>query len=249
MSGRAARILIVEDEPTIAIALQDDLELEGYEVEVVGDGAAGAERALGGEHDLILLDLMLPRKDGFTVCRELRAAGIGTPIIMLTAKGQEFDKVLGLELGADDYVTKPFSPRELTARIKAALRRASGAGEAGHAGRAPVAAELPTTYEFGDIKVDFGRCQAWRDGTEIALTAMEFKLLRTFLADAGQVLSIDELIERVWGPDVYLTDRVVYTHVNNLRRKIEAYPPHPRHLLTVRGMGYRFDLEPNLTSA
>ena len=146
MSGPAARILIVEDEPTIAIALQDDLELEGYEVEVVSDGAAGAERALGGEHDLILLDVMLPRKDGFTVCRELRAAGIGTPIIMLTAKGQEFDKVLGLELGADDYVTKPFSPRELMARIKAALRRASGAREPGHAAQAAVVAAAKATH-------------------------------------------------------------------------------------------------------
>ncbi len=224
-----ARILIVEDELTIAVGLQDDLELEGYEVEVVDDGAAGAARALEGGHDLILLDVMLPGKDGFTICREVRAAGLRTPIIMLTAKGQEVDKVLGLELGADDYVTKPFSPRELVARIKAVLRRATDSPEA------------KQVYEFGNVKVDFARCQAWRKGQEVALTAMELKLLRAFLIHRGRVLSLDELIGQVWGREVHLTDRVVYTHINNLRSKIEADPARPRHLITVRGMGYRFD--------
>ena len=229
-----ARILIVEDEPTIAVALQDDLELEGYEVEVVGDGESAAARALDDDHDLILLDLMLPKKDGMTVCREVRDAGIDTPIIVLTAKGQEVDKVLGLELGADDYVTKPFSPRELVARIKAVLRRADATRASGHD------TDLPETCEFGDIKVDFAGCRAWRNGDEIGLTALELKLLRAFFAQRGRVLSIDDLIARVWG-NVYLSDRVVYTHVNNLRGKIETDPAAPRHVVTVRGMGYRFD--------
>jgi len=224
-----ARILIVEDEPTIAVALQDDLELEGYEVDVVHDGEAAVARALQREHDLILLDLMLPKKDGFTVCREVRGAGINTPIIVLTAKGQEVDRILGLELGADDYVTKPFSPRELVARIRAVLRRSSATPES------------EQVYELGDFNVDFGRCQAWRGGEEVALTALELKLLRVFLTHRGRVLSLDELIEQVWGSEVFLSDRVLYTHINNLRKKIEADPARPRHLITVRGMGYRFD--------
>jgi len=224
-----ARVLIVEDEPTIAVALQDDLELEGHDVEVVHDGEAAAARALQQEHDLILLDLMLPKKDGFTVCREVRGAGIDTPIIVLTAKGQEVDRILGLELGADDYVTKPFSPRELVARIRAVLRRSSATPEP------------EEVYEFGDFKIDFGRCQAWCGGEEVALTALELKLLRAFLKYRGRVLSLDELIEQVWGGDVFLSDRVLYTHINNLRKKIEVDPACPRHLITVRGMGYRFD--------
>lgn len=224
-----ARILIVEDEPTIAAALQDDLEFEGYDVEVVGDGATAASRAVQGNYDLILLDLMLPQKDGLTVCREIRAAGLSTPVIMLTAKGEEVDKVLGLELGADDYVTKPFSPRELLARIRAALRRGRETSP-----RASV-------YEFGEVKVDLGKCEVWRKGKKVDLTATEFKLLRTFLAQPGQVLTLDQLIEQVWGKDIFLTDRVIYTHINNLRSKIEAIPAKPRHIVTVRGIGYRFD--------
>lgn len=223
------RILVVEDEPTIAVGLQDDLELEGYTVEVVEDGATAADRALEGGYDLILLDVMLPQKDGFTVCREVRQAGLSTPIILLTAKGQEVDKVLGLELGADDYVTKPFSPRELLARIKAVLRRTNDS------------AQPDQIYQFGDVKVDFGRCEVSRTGKKVDLTAMEFKFLRAFLYHPGQVLTLDQLIEEVWGRDVFLTDRVIYTHINNLRNKIEANPTKPRHLITVRGIGYRFD--------
>ena len=237
------RILVIEDEPTIAALLRDDLEIEGYEVEVVSDGATGVSRALERNHDLILLDVMLPEKDGLSVCRELRAASLGTPIIMLTAKGHEVDKVVGLEVGADDYVTKPFSPRELAARIKAVLRRAGGARESD---RAP---QLGEVCEFGDVKVDFGRCQAWRRGKELALTAMELKLLGAFLRRPSLVLSLDEVIGQAWGPDVFLSDQVVYTHINNLRKKIEADPSNPRHLITVRGMGYRFDPAPNLSSA
>ncbi|MDA2924455.1 response regulator transcription factor [Acidobacteria bacterium AH-259-L09] len=223
------RILVVEDEPTIAAGLQDDLELEGYTVEVVEDGATAVDRALEGGYDLILLDVMLPQKDGFTVCREVRQAGLCAPIILLTAKGQEVDKVLGLELGADDYVTKPFSPRELLARIKAVLRRTNDS------------AQPAQVYQFGDVKVDFGRCEVSRTGKKVDLTAMEFKILRAFLSHPGQVLTLDQLIEEVWGRDVFLSDRVIYTHISNLRNKIEANPAQPRHLITVRGMGYRFD--------
>ena len=223
------RILVVEDEPTIATGLQDDLEQEGYAVEVVNDGAVAIKRICEEEFDLVLLDVMLPGADGFTVCREARMKGIRTPIVMLTAKGQEVDKVVGLELGADDYVTKPFSPRELLARIKAVLRRAR---------------EEPKTSpicHFANITVDFERFEVLRKGEKIDLTAMEFKLLRAFLEHRGQVLSIDEMLREVWGKDVFLTDRVIYTHVNNLRNKIEEDPHNPKLLISVRGIGYRFD--------
>ena len=223
------RILVVEDEPTIATGLQDDLELEGYGVEVVDNGTVALKRMLEGEFDLILLDVMLPGADGFTICREARMKGIRTPIVMLTAKGQEVDKVVGLELGADDYVTKPFSPRELLARIKAVLRR-------GHDEPKRV-----SNYHFADLTVDFGRFEVLRKGEKIDLTAMEFKLLRAFLEHRGQVLTIDELLQEVWGKDVFLTDRVIYTHVNNLRSKIEEDPHNPKLLISVRGIGYRFD--------
>ncbi len=224
------RILLVEDEPTIAAGVRDDLELEGYSVEVVTDGASAATKGLQGQYDLILLDVMLPAKDGFTVCRELRAAGVRTPVVMLTARGQEVDKVLGLELGADDYITKPFSRRELQARVKAALRRGV------------ITSEQPAqVYEFDDIRIDFGRCQAWRGSRPIDFTAQEFKLLRALLAHRGQVLTLDQLARQVWGESAFISDRVIYTHMNNLRNKMEADPQKPRHLITVRGMGYRFD--------
>jgi len=223
------RILVVEDEPTIATGLQDDLEQESYTVEVVNDGAVAIKRILEGEFDLILLDVMLPGADGFTVCRDVRMKGIRTPIIMLTAKGQEVDRIVGLELGADDYVTKPFSPRELLARIKAVLRRAHDEPE--HA----------SNYQFADITVDFDRFEVLRKGEKIDLTAMEFKLLRAFLESRGQVLTIDELLRKIRGEDVFLTDRVIYTHVNNLRSKIEENPHNPKLLISVRGVGYRFD--------
>lgn len=223
------RILVVEDEPTIATGLQDDLELEGYAVEVVDNGTVALKRILEAAFDLILLDVMLPGTDGLTICREARVKGIRTPIIMLTAKGQVVDRVVGLELGADDYVTKPFSPRELLARIRAVLRR-------GHDEARPV-----NSFHFSDIAVDFDRFEASRKGMRIDLTATEFKLLRAFLGNRGQVLTIDQLLQQVWGEDVFLTDRVVYTHVNNLRGKIEEDPHHPRLLISVRGVGYRFD--------
>lgn len=224
-----ARILVVEDEPTIATGLQDDLELEGFTVEVVGDGMVALRRILQGELDLILLDVMLPGMDGFDVCREVRLKGNNTPIIMLTAKAQEVDRVVGLELGADDYVTKPFSRRELIARVKAVLRRGWERSKIGG------------IYRFADITVDFDRFEVLRRGEKIDLTAMEFKLLRVFLEHRGQVLTIDELLQEVWGRDAVLTDRVIYTHVNNLRNKLEEDPKDPRFLIGVRGIGYRFD--------
>jgi DNA-binding response OmpR family regulator len=224
-----ASILIVEDEPTIALGLQDDLQLEGHVTELARDGAAAEAAALERRHDLILLDIMLPLKDGFAVCRAIRTAGVRTPIILLTARGQEVDKVLGLELGADDYVTKPFSPRELVARINAVLRRTNE----------PPSPSL--VFHAGDLILDFGRFEASRAGRTIDLTAMEFKLLRTFVAHRRQVLTHDQLIAEVWGRDVFLSDRVIYTHVNNLRQKIEADPARPRVLVSVRGVGYRFD--------
>ncbi len=223
------RILVVEDESTIATSLRDDLELEGFTVEVVDDGKVALRRILDEEFDLILLDVMLPAMDGFDICREVRLKGNQTPIIMLTAKGQEVDRVVGLELGADDYVTKPFSRRELFARIKAVLRRGRKLGKTGE------------IICFADITVDCGRFEVSRRGEKIELTAMEFKLLRIFLEHRGQVLTIDELIQEAWGPDAVLTDRVIYTHVNNLRNKLEEDPRDPRFLIGVRGIGYRFD--------
>jgi DNA-binding response OmpR family regulator len=225
-----ARILLVEDEPSIAAGVRDDLQLEGYAVDLATDGDAAAAQGRQGQYDLILLDLMLPKKDGFTVCRELRAADVRTPIIMLTARGQEADKVLGLEFGADDYITKPFSRRELQSRVKAALRRS--------AMNSGPSAEI---YEFDGLQIDFRRCEIQRHGKTIELTALELKLLRTFITHRGRVLTIDQLNEAAWGKDVFITDRVVYTHMNNLRRKIEVDPQSPRHLITVRGVGYRFD--------
>lgn len=222
-----ARILVVEDEPQLAMGLEDDLKLEGYEVEVVRDGETASRRAREQSFDLIILDVMLPRKDGFEVCRELRRAGLRIPIILLTAKTQESDKVLGLELGADDYVTKPFSPRELRARVKAVLRRAAG--------------EVPEVYRFGEAEVDFTRCELRQAGKPVELTPLEFKLLAAFIRHRGHTLSRDKLLDEVWGQGTFVTDRVVDTHITNLRKKIELHPNKPAFLVSVRGMGYRFD--------
>jgi len=232
------RILVVEDEPAIALGLEDDLKMEGYEVEVAGDGVTAVQRAQESPFDLILLDVMLPGKDGFEVCRELRHARMSTPILMLTAKTQEAEKVMGLELGADDYVTKPFGTRELRARVKALLRRAA-AGPA--AGSAAASEPDPERYSFGDVEVDFRRCELRRKGKPVELTPIEFKLLSIFIRAAGRVLSRDQLLASGWGPDTYASDRIVDNHIANLRRKIEPDPANPRHLVNVRGLGYRFD--------
>ncbi len=221
------RILVVEDEPGIALGLEEDLTLEGYDVETVGDGETALRRVGAEPFDLILLDVMLPNKDGFQVCRELRRGGTSTPIILLTARAQEAEKVLGLQLGADDYVTKPFSPMELRARIDAVLRRTGkGAG--------------PDVHRFGDATIDFARGEFRRGATAIDLTAVEFKLLSAFVASRGRVLSRRQLLDRVWA-DVTCGERVVDTHVANLRKKIEPDPAEPRYLVSIRGLGYRFD--------
>lgn len=221
------RILVVEDEPTISIALQDDLEEEGYRVEAVADGLTALDKLRSSPWDLVLLDVMLPGKDGFTVLREMRKAGNKSAVILLTARGQEEDRIAGLKLGADDYVTKPFSRQELLLRVQAVLRR-SGAVEAEH-------------YSFGDIVIDPRRGEVRRSGQVIDVTALEFRLLLMFLENRGQVLSIDRIIQIVWGPDTFQTDRVVYTHINNLRAKVEPVPSQPRYIVSIRGLGYRFD--------
>jgi DNA-binding response OmpR family regulator len=222
------RILVVEDEPGIALGLEDDLKMEGYDVEIVGDGMAGARRARETAFDLILLDVMLPGKDGFEVCRELRHAGLRTPILMLTAKTQEAEKVMGLELGADDYVTKPFGTRELRARIKALLRRGNGDPDL-------------DCCRFGDVEVDFQRGELRRHGQAVDLTPIEFKLLAQFIRSRGRVLSRERLLAGAWGPDTFASERIVDNHIVNLRRKIEEDPANPRYLRNVRGLGYRFD--------
>jgi DNA-binding response OmpR family regulator len=224
------RILVVEDEPVIALGLRDSLEAEGYAVEVAAEGVKAEARAREGGFELIVLDIMLPGRDGFSICRNLRASGLSTPIILLTAKSQEADKIRGLDLGADDYVTKPFARGELLARVRAALRRSAAPAEA-----------LLAPYTFGDVTVDFARHQASRAGQPLDLTPIEFKILRTFIEHRDRVLTHDEIIERVWGRDTFLSDRVLYTHVNNLRGKIEATASEPRFLIGVRGVGYRFD--------
>jgi DNA-binding response OmpR family regulator len=221
------RILIVEDEPDIALGLREDLGSHGYDVEVVRDGESATQRGKEPGWDLILLDLMLPRKDGFDVCRQLRKDGVSTPIIMLTARTHEAEKVMGLDLGADDYVTKPFSPRELRSRIQAVLRR-TAENQAG-------------IYRFGDCEVDFDRGEVRRQGSVLDVTALEFRLLSVFIRRRGRLLTRRQLLDAAWGADTFITDRVVDTHVSNLRKKVEAVPARPRHLHSVRGMGYRFD--------
>jgi DNA-binding response OmpR family regulator len=222
------RILIIEDEESILMALEDDLRLEGYDVTGAKDGRAGLALAKEKPYDLILLDIMLPQMDGYEVCRQLRQAGMGTPILMLTAKSQEIDKVLGLELGADDYVTKPFSPRELLARVKAILRRAKGAPE-----------EM-TAYRFADVEIDFKRHEVTKQGKPVYLTALEFSLLTFFIRHRDQAVSRRTILDEVWGEDVFVIPKTVDTHVGHLRKKIEDDPANPRHIVGVRGMGYRF---------
>ena len=223
------RILIVEDEPGIAFGLESDLQTEGYAVALVGDGAEAVRRAGAEPFDLILLDVMLPNKDGFEVCRELRRGGLNTPIILLTAKAQEAEKVMGLDVGADDYVTKPFSPRELRARIRALLRRAAPDGG------------KPKIYRFGACELDLVRFELRRDGLRLDATTTELKLLAAFVRQRGRVLTRDQLLDEVWGTGIAVTDRAVDNYIVSLRKKIENEPTAPRYLISVRGMGYRFD--------
>jgi DNA-binding response OmpR family regulator len=230
------KILVIEDEPGIAFSLETDLQTEGYEVAVVGDGALAVPRALSQPFDLILLDVTLPNKDGFEVCRELRHHGMKTPIILLTAKTHEAEKVLGLELGADDYVTKPFSPRELRARIRAMLRRSnSRADEADNGGR------NQEVHNFGPCQLDLGRFELRRSGQAVDTTTTELKLLAAFIRNRGRLLTRERLLDEVWGPGIAVTDRVIDNHIVSLRKKIENEPTEPRFLISVRGVGYRFD--------
>ena len=222
-----AKILIVEDEPDIVLGLVDDLTVEGHTVEVVTDGLTAVVRGREPQWELILLDVMLPRKDGFDVCRDLRRAGVRTPIIHLTARTQEAEKVLGFEHGADDYVTKPFSPRELRARIKAVLRRTQP--------------ETATVYRFGDVEVDFSRAELRRLGQPVDVTPLELKLLEAFISRRGRVLTRDQLLDAAWTPGVHVTDRAVDAHIVNLRRKVEPTPAEPQFIVSVRGLGYRFE--------
>jgi two-component system alkaline phosphatase synthesis response regulator PhoP len=225
------RILLVEDEPSLVLTLTDRLVSEGYQVETAGDGEEGLSRALEGSFDLILLDVMLPGRDGFEVCRELRSRGVEVPVVMLTARGQVVDRVVGLKLGADDYVTKPFEMIELLARMEALFRRARTPGPSSSGAG---------TYAFGDVRVDFRRAEVFRDGAPVPLSAMEFKLLAYFIQNRGALLARDELLDKVWGYDATPTTRTVDVHVASLRQKLEQNPSRPEYILTVHRRGYRF---------
>ncbi|HTY83832.1 MAG TPA: response regulator transcription factor [Silvibacterium sp.] len=224
----AAKILIVEDEPNMVAGLRDNFEFEGYQVITAGDGIEGLQRALDESPDLVVLDVMMPRMSGLEVCKQLRAKRASLPIIMLTARGQEVDKVVGLELGADDYVTKPFSIRELLARVKAILRRAAAG---------PKNQEY---HSFGDVEVDIRRCQVVKSGKLLDVSSKEFELLKYFISHSGEILSRDRLLEDVWGYDNFPTTRTVDTHLVRLRQKLEPDPEQPQYFLTVHGTGYRF---------
>ncbi len=222
------KILIIEDEESILMALEDNLKLEGYDVASARDGELGLSKVMENQYDLIILDIMLPKMNGFDVCRRIRQEGISTPILMLTAKSQEIDKVLGLELGADDYVTKPFSPRELIARVKALLRRAKPQEQG------------IEFYHFGDIEVDFKKYEIKKKGKQIYLTALEFALLHFLIKHKGEVVSRDAILDEVWGNDVFVQPRTVDKHIAELRKKIEDDPPNPKFVVGVRSIGYKF---------
>ena len=223
-----AKILIVEDEVAIARVMKDNLEFEGYTVIMAHDGQSGLDLALGGDVDLILLDIMLPNMNGYDVCRQLRAAGHTTPVIMLTAKGEEIDKVLGLELGADDYVTKPVGVRELLARIHAGLRRAAyGMGKTG------------SVLDIGQARVNFGAFEAVVNGQAVHLSPKAFGVLKLLVERSGEVVSRNDILEKVWGYDAFPTTRTVDNHIAELRAILEADPSQPSCIVTVHGVGYR----------
>jgi DNA-binding response OmpR family regulator len=225
-----ATILLVEDEETLAETLRYNLEREGYTVVVASDGVVGLERARQLQPDLVLLDIMLPRLDGFSVCRILRQEST-LPILMLTARQDEVDRIAGLELGADDYVTKPFSLGELLARVRAILRRTD---------RQPTGSR--EVLEVGDVRVDTGSRRAWRGGAEVNLSQKEFDLLTCLIRNRGMALSRDVLLERVWGYDFVGESRTVDVHIRWLREKVEQNPGQPLYIQTVRGVGYRFEV-------
>jgi DNA-binding response OmpR family regulator len=223
------KILVVEDEPGILLSLRDEFESEGYTVYTAESGDKALGMAKEQNPDLIILDIMLPVLDGYEVCKRLRMEGDTTPIIMLTVKDKEVDKVLGLELGADDYVTKPFSLRELTARVKAVFRRIEERGK-----------DL-TNYSFGKVRLDFKRYEATKKGRKLDLTPLEFRMLKLFIQKKGEVISRDDFLDHIWGEEnVSVSFRTVDSHIANIRRKIEDDPSNPKHILSLRSVGYKF---------
>jgi two-component system alkaline phosphatase synthesis response regulator PhoP len=222
------RILIVEDEPGIAVGLRDNFEYDGYEVLLAADGETAMRHALNDNPDLVVLDVMLPKLSGLDVCKNLRAKGFQAPIVMLTARRQETDKVIGLELGADDYVTKPFSIRELLARAKAHLRRSSN-------NRMDI-----TAYAFGDMSLDFKRYEARKSGQVLDFSPREFAILKYFIQHQGETVTRDQLLDEVWGYNQFPLTRTVDNHIAKLRQKIEDCPADPRYIVTVHRVGYRF---------
>lgn len=231
MEPSGPRILLVEDEPGLQLTLSDRLRREGYLVDTAGDGDTGLEKATTGAYDLVLLDVMLPRRNGLDVCRDLRQRGVDTPIIMLTARGQVVDKVVGLKLGADDYVPKPFEMMELLARIEARLRR-HASGTSSH--------DPPAAYQFGDVRIDYRSAEVYKNGQLVELSAREYQLLKYLIEHRGATVSRDQLLTDVWGYNAMPSTRTVDVHVAWLRQKIETNVRHPQHLLTVHGLGYKF---------
>ena len=223
------KILIIEDQEDLVKGLILNLEDEGYEVDYALDGKEGLGKALKEKPDLILLDIMLPGMNGLEICKELRQNKLDIPIVMLTAKGDEIDKVIGLEIGADDYISKPFSIRELLARVKAHLRRENRGGES-----------VAEVIQLESLKIDFGQFKIIRKGKEIGLTSLEVDVLRYLIGHDGKVVSRDDLLDKIWGYEKYPTTRTIDNHILKLRKKIEIDPNHPRHILTVYGGGYRF---------
>jgi DNA-binding response OmpR family regulator len=223
-----SHILIVEDEPALLRAIADNFRFESYEVIEADDGETGYQKANEHKPDLIILDIMLPRMSGYDVCRRLRAEGVQIPILMLTARGDESDRVIGLDLGADDYVTKPFSVRELSARVRAHLRRSH------------ISTTQPDELRIGEVRINFRSYEARRGKTPLDFTRKEFQLLRLLVSRQGAVVSRDELLNEVWGQEAYPTTRTVDTHIANLRAKIESDARRPQHLITVHGVGYRW---------
>jgi len=225
------RILIIEDARNIRMALEDDFKFEGYQVDSAATGPEGLEKAMDLDLDIIILDLMLPGLSGLEICKELRRRDIGTPIIMLTAKSQEFDKVLGLELGADDYVTKPFSPFELHARVKALLRRSEIRSQQ----------TATATINIGPFELDPSKYTLTKNNEQVQLTTIEFSLMKLLMQHSGHVLRRDDILRSVWGEEVYVTPRTVDTHIANLRRKIEDEPEEMHWITGIRGAGYKFN--------